>query len=168
MAPKAGKLKQRVSRLFPPRLGNSSREALGIVGSLIVALSACSHKSSSPPASQSQTASSATSSPEETHITGSSKNRKALFQETCATCHGTQGQGVNRLGADLQTNKFVSSSTDAQAVAFIERGITADDLLNKMHVAMPPKGGNPALTTQDLYDIVAFIRQMQRTHTEKN
>jgi disulfide bond formation protein DsbB len=27
-------------------------------------------------------------------------------------------------------------------------------------VDMPPKGGNPALTDQDLYDVIAFIRTL--------
>lgn len=141
---------------------------LCVAGLLVVVPSGCSHNSTSPPASESHTASTASLATKETPLVGSPDKGKALFAENCSTCHGLQGQGIHHLGADLQSNKFVASSTDAQVVAFIERGITADDPQNTMHVAMPPKGGNPALTTQDLYDIVAFIRQTQRDHAEKD
>lgn len=140
--------------------------ALSLVGALIVAISGCSRNSSSPSASQNQAANTTASVSKSTTIVGTPEKGKQLFDDNCTTCHGTQGQGVPHLGADLQTSRFVASSTDAQLVAFIEQGRSADDPVNTMHVAMPPKGGNPALTTQNLYDIVAFIRQIQKTHAE--
>lgn len=89
---------------------------------------------------------------------------KELYEESCSTCHGMQGQGVPHLGVDLQTSKFVTQKTDAQLVAFITQGRAANDPLNTTHVAMPPKGGNPALNPQNLADIVAYVRQMQKAH----
>lgn len=135
---------------------------LGVVGLVLVAVSACHNSSPPQSASQGQAASTAAPAPKSTDIVGTPEKGKELFAENCTTCHGMQGQGVVHLGADLQTSKFVASSTDAQLVAFIEQGRAANDPLNKMHVAMPPKGGNPALSTQNLYDIVAFLREIQK------
>ena len=47
-------------------------------------------------------------------------------------------------------------------VDFIKVGRDPSDPLNTTGVAMPPKGGNPALDEEDLYDIVAFIRVIQK------
>lgn len=135
---------------------------LGVVGLMVVAVSSCHNSSPPKSASESQAANTAAPASQSTTIVGTPEKGKQLFAENCTTCHGMQGQGVVHLGADLQTSKFVASSTDAQLVAFIEQGRAASDPMNKMHVAMPPKGGNPALSTQDLYDIVAFLREIQK------
>jgi mono/diheme cytochrome c family protein len=135
---------------------------LALSGLMLATMTGCSSNSSSPSTSQNQPASSAASTPQKTPVTGSPEKGKELFGDNCTTCHGVQGQGVPHLGADLQTSRFVASSSDAQLVAFIEQGRAASDPMNKMHVAMPPKGGNPALTAQDLDDIVAYLRQLQK------
>jgi mono/diheme cytochrome c family protein len=140
---------------------------LGFAGLMLATLTGCKSNSSTPSASQKQAATPPAPVARKTPIVGSAAKGKALFQENCTTCHGMQGQGVPRLGADLQTNNFIASSSDAQVVAFIEQGRSANDPLNTLHVAMPPKGGDPALTTQDLYDIVAFLRQIQKTRNHK-
>jgi mono/diheme cytochrome c family protein len=137
-----------------------------LAGLMLAAVTGCNSSSSSPPASENQAASTPAPVPKKTPIVGSPEKGKELFAENCTTCHGLQGQGAPHLGADLQTSKFVASATDAKLLAFIEQGRSASDPLNTMHVAMPPKGGNPALTPQDLNDIVAFLRQIQKTHSE--
>ena len=80
----------------------------------------------------------------------------------CSACHGPRGEGVPGLGKDLETSKFVASKTDAELVAFIKAGRPASDPLNTTGVDMPPKGGNPALSDEDLYNIVAYIRTLQK------
>jgi mono/diheme cytochrome c family protein len=107
-----------------------------------------------------QRSSSSPSAPDDPAVP-SAEHGQQLFIRSCAACHGPQGQGIPHLGKDLQTSKFVEGSSDAQLVDFIIQGRAADDPLNTSHVAMPPKGGNSALTTQDLRDIVAYIRQLQ-------
>lgn len=47
-------------------------------------------------------------------------------------------------------------------VAFLKVGRDPSDPLNTTGVAMPPKGGNPALSDQDLLDIVAFVRTIHQ------
>jgi mono/diheme cytochrome c family protein len=87
---------------------------------------------------------------------------KQFFEQSCSNCHGMNGQGVPHLGADLQTSKFVAKATDGQLVSLIEHGIPANDPRNTSHIPMPPKGANPSLTTQDIQQIVLYIRQLQK------
>lgn len=94
----------------------------------------------------------------------SAERGQQLFASTCTGCHGPQGQGIPHLGKDLQTSQFAAGLSDAQLVDFITQGRPTSDPLNTTHVAMPPKGGNPALSPQDISDIVAYVRELQK-HT---
>lgn len=96
-----------------------------------------------------------------TAATGNAENGKAKFV-TCAACHGPNGEGVTGLGKPFTTSEFIASKTDAELVEFLKVGRAVDDPLNTTGVAMPPKGGNPALTDQDLLDLVAFIRTLHQ------
>lgn len=84
-----------------------------------------------------------------------------LFQRTCSLCHGTDARGMPRLGKDLHGNPYVRARTDAELVEFLERGRPANHPLNERGVDMPPRGGNPALTDDDLAAIVAYLRSIQ-------
>lgn len=66
------------------------------------------------------------------------------------------------LGKDLITSKFVKSETTDKLVAFLKVGRPATDPLNTTKVDMPPRGGNPALTDDDLKDIAEYVRQMNK------
>jgi disulfide bond formation protein DsbB len=81
---------------------------------------------------------------------------------TCAGCHGPEGKGIEGLGKDMTSSEFIASQTDEQLMAFIKTGRPASDPANTVGVDMPPKGGNPALTDQQLLDIVAYIRSIQQ------
>ena len=81
---------------------------------------------------------------------------------TCAACHGPTGEGVPNLGKDMTASEFIAGKTDEELVEFIKVGRAPDDPLNTTGVAMLPKGGNPALSDDDLYDIVAYIRTLQQ------
>jgi mono/diheme cytochrome c family protein len=87
---------------------------------------------------------------------------KELFAGTCSACHGPGGEGVPGLGKDMTTSEFIAGKTDDELVAFVKVGRDPSDPLNTTGVAMPPKGGNPALSDDDLYDIVAFIRTLHK------
>ncbi len=91
-------------------------------------------------------------------LSGDPERGKEKFQGTCASCHGADAKGLPGLGKDLTTSAFVQQQTDAQLLEFIKRGRPATDPANTTGVDMPPRGGNPALTDQDLMDIIAFIR----------
>lgn len=81
-----------------------------------------------------------------------------LFIGTCSACHGPEGKGVQGLGKDMTTSEFIASKSDAELVEFIKEGRDPSHPLNDTGVAMPPKGGNPSLSDEDLYDIVAYVR----------
>lgn len=79
-----------------------------------------------------------------------------VFLSTCMACHGPEGKGVSGLGKDLTTSPFVASTDDDALHAFITAGRPL-----ARPVAMPPKGGNPDLTEQDVADVVAYLRAVQ-------
>lgn len=84
-----------------------------------------------------------------------------VFMNTCAACHGTDAEGLPGSGKALKDNTFIQDSSDEDLVGFIEVGRGADDPENTTGVAMPPKGGNPSLDTEDLQNVVAYLRTLQ-------
>lgn len=81
---------------------------------------------------------------------------------TCSGCHGPDGKGLPNLGKDMTSSEFIKSQSDEQLLAFLKVGRPASDPANTVGVDMPPKGGNPALTDQQLMDIIAYIRTLQK------
>lgn len=92
---------------------------------------------------------------------GDAANGEQLFQGTCSACHGPDAMGLEGLGKQLAASEFIQAQSDDEMVAFIQVGRPADDPENTTGVAMLPRGGNPALSDDDLYDIVAFLRTLQ-------
>lgn len=86
---------------------------------------------------------------------------KQAYMTTCIACHGEHGEARPNLGKDLAHSTFLAGLSDDEAVAFLKRGRDPGDPLNTTGVAMPPKGGNPALGDAQLHDIVAFVRSLQ-------
>lgn len=85
---------------------------------------------------------------------------KALFQSTCATCHGPNGEGVPNLGKDMRGNEWIAAQSDAELVEFLKVGRRASDPRNVTGIDMPPKGGNASLKDEDLAKIVQFLRTL--------
>ena len=75
-------------------------------------------------------------------------------------CHGPDATGLPNLGRDLTSNEFISSQTETELVAFLEVGRPSDHPDNEAGIQMPPKGGNPALSEQDLYDVAAYLKDL--------
>ena len=84
-----------------------------------------------------------------------------LFRQTCATCHGMNGEGIERLGKTLIGNEFVALNSNSALVQFLVEGRPATHPDNTRGVDMPPRGGNPSLTDEDLAAIVAFVKTLQ-------
>lgn len=93
---------------------------------------------------------------------GNADHGKQIYSQICIACHGPEAKGVQGLGKDLTTSTFVAERGDADMVAFLKVGRDPSDPLNTTGVAMPPKGGSPALSDQDLLDIVAFVRTIHQ------
>ncbi len=83
-----------------------------------------------------------------------------LFKGVCATCHGAGGEGVPNLGKDMRGSEWVKSQTDEQMLEFLKNGRKATDPLNTTGVEMPPRGGNPKFTDEDLEKIVQYVRTL--------
>jgi mono/diheme cytochrome c family protein len=79
----------------------------------------------------------------------------------CAGCHGPDAKGLPNNGKDLTTSAFSKELTDDEFVAFIKTGRPIGDAENTTGVDMPPKGGNPAFSEEDLVNIVAYIRTLE-------
>ena len=83
-----------------------------------------------------------------------------LFESNCAVCHGRVGEGKPMLGKDLRDNDFAGEMSDVELVDFLKLGRPADHPLNDRGMDMPPRGGNPSLTDEDLALIVDLLRTL--------
>lgn len=84
-----------------------------------------------------------------------------LFHQSCVACHGKEGVGIAGNGKALAKNEFVTSLNDDALLEFIQKGRSPSDPKNTTGIQMPPKGGNPALSEDDLLDIIAYLRTLQ-------
>jgi disulfide bond formation protein DsbB len=85
----------------------------------------------------------------------------AIFHSMCVACHGRGGVGVPGNGKPLVNNAFVQSLDDDALLEFITRGRSPTDPKNTTGIQMPPKGGNPAMTEDDILDVIAYLRTLQ-------
>lgn len=103
-----------------------------------------------------------TSTEEETAVvsTGDPEAGKTHYDQVCIACHGPGGEGIDGLGKPFTTSEFLREKNDEEMLAFIKTGRPSGDPLNTTGVDMPPKGGNPALTDEQIFDIIAYIRTL--------
>lgn len=85
-----------------------------------------------------------------------------LFAASCSSCHGADAKGMPGLGRTLIGSEFVNSLNDDDLLDFLLKGRSPSDPASVTKIQMPPKGGNPALSDNDLLDIIAFIRSLQK------
>ena len=84
-----------------------------------------------------------------------------LFQSTCSACHGPDAKGLPALGKDLTTSEFTQNSSDQELLDFVKVGRPVGDPENTQGIDMPPKGGNPALSDEDILNIIAYVRTLE-------
>lgn len=83
-----------------------------------------------------------------------------LFIASCSSCHGPRGEGMEGLGKPLAGSEFVQSKNDKELSTFIKMGRPVWDPDNTTGLDMPPKGGNPAITDDQIADIITYIRSL--------
>jgi disulfide bond formation protein DsbB len=83
------------------------------------------------------------------------------YVRVCAACHGPAGAGRPGLGKTLADSAFIQGLDDEALLAFIKKGRYPGDPQNTTGRGMPAKGGNPALSEDDLLDIIAYLRTLQ-------
>ena len=94
--------------------------------------------------------------------TGDAVAGQEFYTTTCSACHGPTGEGIPGLGKDMTASEFIAGKTDQELVEFIKVGRDPGDPLNTTGIGMPARGGNPALSDEDLYHIVTYIRTIQK------
>lgn len=81
---------------------------------------------------------------------------KTIYKTTCIACHGENGRGVIPGMPDFKnkSNKTSLHKTDEVLLKNIMNGYQSQGSL----LAMPPKGGNPDLTKDDVNSVLTYIR----------
>ncbi len=93
-------------------------------------------------------------------LAGDPEAGKTQFDMVCIACHGAGGVGVEGLGKPFTTSEFLLTVSDQELLEFVKTGRPVGHPDNTTGVDMPPKGGNPALTDEQLTDIIAYIRTL--------
>jgi disulfide bond formation protein DsbB len=128
---------------------------------LVLGLVACGGGGSSAPA-EGGAMPRATEAPVQEVSLGDPAAGKEQYDMICIACHGPTGEGIEGLGKPFTTSTFLAEKNDAEMVEFIKTGRPSSDPLNTTGVDMPPKGGNPALTDEQILDIIAYVRTLHQ------
>lgn len=86
-----------------------------------------------------------------------SRNRAvAIFNESCAGCHGPANAGMQ-----LMRPEFIKSKSDLELMALIRSGRTVNSLDNYTGKAMPANGGRLTLSDDELLAIVSYLKEVK-------
>ncbi len=96
-----------------------------------------------------------------THV-GDAAQGKRVFLGTCAACHAPDGSGVKGQGQNLRDSVFLKDKSNEAALAFVKAGRQPFDPESKLHLSMPARGGNPALSDASLLDAIAYVRELEK------
>lgn len=83
---------------------------------------------------------------------------EAVFRQTCIACHGENGRGAVPGAPDLTRSDGPLAQSDEVVIRHVTEGFQSPG----SPMAMPPKGGNPALTQADLEAVLAYMRERFR------
>ena len=138
---------------------------VALVFMLALLLVACGGKSkAASPDSNAQIAAPVAAQPAAvSEVQGDATSGEKAYQASCVACHGPDAKGVQGLGKSLHPSdsEFIRSLSNEELVEFIKTGRQPDNPANTTGIAMPPKGGNPAISDTDLANIVAWIRSLE-------
>ncbi|WIO75563.1 c-type cytochrome [Porticoccaceae bacterium LTM1] len=85
----------------------------------------------------------------------SSGSGQAIYQSSCVACHGEDGKGLLAGVPDLTDRNGSLSKADSELLKNITNGFQSTGST----LAMPPKGGNSALTDGDIKVVLKYIRE---------
>ena len=131
----------------------TTRRLMIIIGVLALALAACGGSSTS--------GGDSSDTPSDTVVAGDPQAGAVVYSGNCAACHAPDLSGIDGLGRPLAPSDFVTPMSEDDLAAFIIAGRDVDDPENTSGVAMPPRGGNPSLTDQDIQDVAAYLQAQQ-------
>ena len=78
---------------------------------------------------------------------------KAVYSQTCVACHGADGKGAIPGVADLTKADGALARSDDELIRNITDGFQSPGAV----LAMPAKGGNPALTEADIKSVLSYL-----------
>ena len=79
----------------------------------------------------------------------------AIYNETCIACHGANGKGELEGVPNFTKKKNPLKQTDDILIEHILNGFQSEGSF----MAMPPGGGNPDLTEEDVANVLAYLRE---------
>ncbi len=80
---------------------------------------------------------------------------EAIYAQTCIACHGGDGKGVVPGAPNFTDKSGRLSKTDEHLMNSLMNGFQSPG----SPMAMPPKGGNSALTQGDLENVLKYLRE---------
>jgi len=95
-------------------------------------------------------------------------NGLAIFRNTCATCHGADGDGIEHIGPPLKGSEYVNGSADRLAMIILnglEGPIHIGGKLYNFNGTMPNFGNN--YTDKDITDIIKYLHNAYAAKTVK-
>jgi mono/diheme cytochrome c family protein len=84
---------------------------------------------------------------------GDVKKGEAIFNGTCIACHGADGKGAIPGTPDFTKKDGVLSQSEKELESRIRNGYQSSG----SPMAMPPRGGNPSLTDEQIRDVAAYL-----------
>jgi mono/diheme cytochrome c family protein len=94
-------------------------------------------------------------------LPGDPSKGQTLYQQTCTSCHGATLEGG--IGPPLNPIKSLGNTKNPLDPNYLETVITNGLSGVGGYGQMPPKGGNPKLTDQDVKDLAAYVIQQNKT-----
>ena len=85
----------------------------------------------------------------------SEKSGEAIFRQTCIACHGSDGRGALPGVPDFTDKQGPLTKSDEMLIKHITEGFQTPG----SPMAMPPKGGNPSLSTSDIKTVINYLRK---------
>ncbi len=79
---------------------------------------------------------------------------QTVYEETCVVCHGADGKGEIPGVPDFTKPDGPMKTPDNIHFGHVIDGFESPN----SDMAMPPNGGNPDLTEQDVRDVLAYMR----------
>ena len=80
---------------------------------------------------------------------------ETVYRDTCIACHGADGEGTLPGVPDLVGPNGALGKADAVLMNNIINGIQSPG----SPLSMPPKGGNPELSREDVEAVIRYMRE---------